>query len=73
MENVIKALTSIRGIEPWTSKMYLIFVLNHPDTLPIEDAAFLQAYHWMHNSTESDICIIANKCQKLSLYSSYTA
>lgn len=33
-------MTRMRGIETWTAKMYLMFVLNHPDILPVEDGAF---------------------------------
>ena len=40
-EEVIKELTSIRGIGKWTAKMYLLFVLDRQDILPIEDGAFL--------------------------------
>ena len=28
------------GIGNWTAKMFLIFVLNRPDILPVEDGAF---------------------------------
>lgn len=34
---VIDELTSIRGIGPWTAKMYLMFCLGRPDVFPIED------------------------------------
>ena len=41
---IIRKLTSIRGIGKWSSNMYLIFVLNRQDILPTNDSAFLQAY-----------------------------
>ena len=41
---VMKVLTSIKGIGNWTAKMYLLFFLKREDILPYEDGAFLQAY-----------------------------
>lgn len=40
-DKVIYELTRIRGIGTWTAKMYLLFVLQRSDVLPIEDVAFL--------------------------------
>lgn len=54
----IKELTSIKGIGNWTAKMYLIFVLDRQNILPIEDAAFLQSFCWlykMNNPTKNEI------------------
>lgn len=34
---IIKALTSIKGVGVWTAHMFLIFVLNRPDVLPVGD------------------------------------
>lgn len=51
-KDVIKELTSTKGIGIWTSKMYLIFVLNRNDVLPIEDIAFLQSYKWMYKTED---------------------
>lgn len=67
---VIDKLTSVKGIGRWTAKMYLIFVLDRQDILPIEDAAFLQSYCWLYkaeNPTKKDII---RKCAKWSPYSS---
>ena len=36
-EDIIKDLTSIKGIGQWTAKMFLIFVLNRDDILPCCD------------------------------------
>ena len=38
-EEVIAELTDIRGIGRWTAEMYLIFVLERPDVLPLGDLA----------------------------------
>ncbi len=36
-EQILKRLTEVRGIGPWTVKMLLIFRLGRPDVLPVED------------------------------------
>jgi DNA-3-methyladenine glycosylase II len=36
-EEVIVTLTSVKGIGVWTAQMFLIFSLNRPDVLPIDD------------------------------------
>lgn len=36
-ETVQAELTSIRGIGPWTAKMFLLFGLARPDVFPVED------------------------------------
>jgi len=45
-------LCQYKGIGPWTAKMYLIFVLDRPDVLPIEDGAFLQAYRFLYGDAD---------------------
>ena len=47
-DEIIKHLTSIKGIGIWTAKMYLLFVLNRQDILPVEDGAFTQSYRWLY-------------------------
>jgi DNA-3-methyladenine glycosylase II len=34
---IIERLTAVRGIGTWTAEMFLIFALNRPDVLPIDD------------------------------------
>ena len=51
-DDVITQLTAIKGIGQWTAKMYLIFVLNRADVLPIEDVAFLQSYKWLYKTDD---------------------
>ena len=36
-EAVIEALVNVKGIGRWTAEMFLIFVLNRPDVLPVDD------------------------------------
>lgn len=69
-EDVIKALTKIRGIGKWTAKMYLIFVLDRSDVLPVEDGAFLQAYRWLYKTDDCSEKAVYKKCKKWRPYSS---
>lgn len=69
-EAVFKKLLSLRGIGQWTAKMYLLFVLNRPDILPYEDAAFLQSYEWMYNSKDRSKEAVLRACKKWKPYSS---
>lgn len=66
---VIKELTSIRGIGQWTAKMYLMFVLERPDVLPVEDGAFLQVYRWLYKTDDTTPQSVKAKCKKWSPYS----
>lgn len=36
-EAIIESLTTIKGVGVWTAHMFLIFVLNRPDILPVGD------------------------------------
>jgi len=36
-EAVTEELTDIRGVGPWTAKMFLLFGLGRPDVFPVED------------------------------------
>ncbi len=42
-EAVIAELTAIRGIGRWTAEMFLIFNLQRPDVLPLDDVGLLNA------------------------------
>lgn len=42
-EAVITDLCAIRGIGRWTAEMFLIFNLQRPDVLPLDDASLLKA------------------------------
>lgn len=41
-EEVVDLLTEIRGVGEWTADMYLLFVLERPDVLPLGDLAVRQ-------------------------------
>jgi DNA-3-methyladenine glycosylase II len=36
-EEIIQALVPIKGVGRWTAEMFLIFVLNRPNLLPVDD------------------------------------
>lgn len=70
---IVKTLTTIKGIGNWTAKMYLIFVLDRPDILPTEDVAFLQAYQWLYKTDDRTPESVRRKCKKWKPYSSIAA
>jgi 3-methyladenine DNA glycosylase/8-oxoguanine DNA glycosylase len=64
-EEVIEALTAVRGIGRWTAEMYLMFRLGRPDVLPVDDLGVRKAMQlayrrralpkadWMRRTAES--------------------
>jgi DNA-3-methyladenine glycosylase II len=36
-DEIIETLTQVNGVGRWTAEMFLIFVLNRPDVLPVDD------------------------------------
>src|SRR5918993_6095180 len=36
-EQIVESLTRVKGVGRWTAEMFLIFVLNRPDVLPVDD------------------------------------
>ncbi len=36
-DEIIASLTRVKGVGVWTAQMFLIFVLNRPDVLPVDD------------------------------------
>lgn len=72
-DKVIYELTRIRGIGTWTAKMYLLFVLQRSDVLPIEDVAFLQGYKWLYGTDDVSKDSVIKKCKKWKPYSSIAA
>ena len=42
-EEVITALTQVKGIGRWTAEMFLIFLLQRPDVLPLGDLGIVTA------------------------------
>jgi DNA-3-methyladenine glycosylase II len=42
-EEIIEKLTAVKGIGRWTAEMFLMFVLNRPDVLPVDDLGLQRA------------------------------
>ena len=42
-EDVIVALTRVKGIGRWTAEMFLMFRLHRPDVLPVDDLGIVKA------------------------------
>jgi DNA-3-methyladenine glycosylase II len=42
-QQIIDSLVAIRGVGRWTAEMFLIFVLNRPDVLPVDDLGLRKA------------------------------
>jgi len=41
---VIECLTIIKGVGPWTAKMFLMFTLNRPDVFPVTDLGIQKGF-----------------------------
>jgi DNA-3-methyladenine glycosylase II len=51
-DEVVDRLTEIRGVGPWTAEMYLIFVLERPDVLPLGDLAVRRGIERLYGDGE---------------------
>ncbi len=51
-EQIIAELTQVKGIGKWTAMMFLIFALNRPDVLPVEDLGIRRAVQTQYNFPE---------------------
>lgn len=49
---IIKELTSIKGIGVWTAEMFLLFALGRPDVFPLLDIGMLKAIYMHYNKGE---------------------
>ena len=72
-DDVLKRLTSLRGIGMWSAKMFLIFDLDRPDVLPYEDGAFLQAYRWLYLTDDLRPAAVRARCAPWSPHASLAA
>ncbi len=58
-EAIVAALTSIKGIGPWTAEMFLIFALGRPDVLSVGDLgirAGLKTFHGLDELPNPKVC-----------------
>ena len=51
-DDLIRHLTQVKGIGPWTVKMFLIFSLRRPDVMPHEDLGLRAGYKKIHGLDE---------------------
>jgi 3-methyladenine DNA glycosylase/8-oxoguanine DNA glycosylase len=51
-DDVIEALTQVRGVGPWTVHMLLIFRLGRPDVLPTSDFGVRKGFAQLHRREE---------------------
>jgi DNA-3-methyladenine glycosylase II len=73
-EEIIKQLTSIKGVGVWTVQMLLIFALARPNVLPLGDLIVRKGiiHHYGLNESDKDILLQCSEVVKhWSPYSSY--
>ncbi len=51
-EEIIDCLTDVKGIGRWTVEMFLIFVLNRPDVLPVDDLGLREGVRKLFDLSE---------------------
>lgn len=69
-DEVRAALTTVRGIGRWTADMFLIFYLERPDILPVEDGAVRQVFRWLYGAPLTDDNVREVVCSLWQPYSS---
>lgn len=69
-DEVRAALTAVRGIGKWTADMFLIFYLERPDVLPVEDGAVRQVFKWLYGVPITDNNVREVVCSLWRPYSS---
>jgi DNA-3-methyladenine glycosylase II len=51
-DDIIESLTRVHGIGRWTAEMFLIFVLNRADVLPVDDLGLREATRKFYELSE---------------------
>lgn len=72
-DEVRRRLTSVHGIGKWTADMFLIFYLERPDVLPVEDGAIRQVFKWLYGAQITDASVRDVVCTLWQPYSSIAA
>jgi DNA-3-methyladenine glycosylase II len=47
-DQVIEALTKVKGLGRWSAEMFLMFRLRRPDVLPVDDLGIVNAIHRLY-------------------------
>lgn len=55
VEEVIEKLTEIKGVGEWTARMYLMFVLEQEDVLPLGDLAIRRGIEQLYGHGEEEL------------------
>ena len=66
-ETVIKQLTGLKGIGPWTAEMFLIFGMGHPDVWSPGDLGLRNAV-WAHFGEDTNLTEIADRWRPFRSY-----
>lgn len=72
-EEIHKSLIKLPGIGKWTCDMFLLFYLERPDVLPVEDGAFRQSFEWLYEASPSSPEVQKVICSLWNPYSSTAA
>ncbi len=48
-DDLLKKLTSVKGVGTWTAHMFLIFNMGRLDVLPLSDAGFRRSFNELYN------------------------
>lgn len=51
-EELLKQLTSVKGIGVWTAEMFMIFALGRQDVMSVGDAGLQRGARWLHQMDE---------------------
>jgi DNA-3-methyladenine glycosylase II len=51
-EEVIETLVAVKGVGRWTAEMFLMFVLNRPDVLPVDDLGMREGFRDIYGHAE---------------------
>jgi DNA-3-methyladenine glycosylase II len=70
-EEIMATLTRIRGIGRWTVEMFLIFPLNRPDVLPVDDLGIRHSVQrWYRLSAPPNAVILKKLAEPWHSYAS---
>lgn len=62
-ESALEKLTSVKGVGPWTAKIYLLMALRRPDVWPVGDVALATAVKnlkgWQNRPAQEELTEIA--------------
>lgn len=63
-------LQKLPDIGKWTCDMFLLFYLERPDILPVEDGALRQSFEWLYGSSITDTAVRGVVCSLWHPFSS---